>query len=78
MRKVTDLLEDALNCPDYDQRINFLLAGLLSEEANDTPEKETVNRGYLKDIYEFCYNYKGDKGDYINRIADSIRPYIEE
>lgn len=42
MRKITDLVEDALNYPDYDRRINFLLAGLLSEDANDTPYERTV------------------------------------
>lgn len=76
MRKVTDLLEDALNCPDYDKRINFLLAGLLSADANDTPEKEATNMKYLKDIYRFCCEYKGSKQEYIKRTAEVIRPYI--
>ena len=51
-RKITDLVEDALNYPDYDRRINFLLAGLLSEDANDTPEKEQTNIENLKEIYK--------------------------
>lgn len=76
MAKIIDLLEDALNYPDYDKRINFLLAGLLSAEANDTPEKEKVNMGYLKDIYNYCHDYTGDKQDYIRRTADRIKQYI--
>ena len=75
MAKITDLLEDALQCPDYDKRINFLLAGLLSAEANDTPEKEAVNMGYLQEIYKFCCDYTGDHADYIKRTAKRIRKY---
>lgn len=77
MPNVTDLLEDALNYPDYDKRINFLLAGLLSADANDTPEKEAVNMEYLKEIYKYCCDYTGDKRDYINRTADRIKQYID-
>lgn len=76
MRKITDLLEDALGYPDYERRINFLLAGLISADANDTPEKEAVNMGYLEDISKFCNNYNGDKTDYIKRIAETIALYI--
>ena len=77
MRKVTDLLEDALNYPDYDRRINFFLAGMLSADANDTPEKEKVNIGYLKDIYEYCCNYEGDKQDYLERTAEKVKQYLD-
>ena len=77
MRKVTDLLEDALNYPDYDRRINFLLAWILSADANDTPEKEKVNIGYLKDIYEYCCNYEGDKQDYLERTAEKVKQYLD-
>lgn len=76
-RKVTDLFEDALCYPDYGKRINFLLAGLLSADANDTPEKEKVNMGYLKEIYDFCIAYMGDKKEYIAHIAESIKKYLE-
>lgn len=76
MLKVTDLLDDALNYPDYDKRINFLLAGLLSADANDTPEKEAVNMGYLKEIYKYCCDYTGVKQDYIKRTVDRIKQYI--
>lgn len=76
-RKIVDLLIDALTYPDYDKRINFLLAGLLSADANDTPEKETVNMEHLKEIYKYCCDYTGDKRDYINRTADRIKQYID-
>ena len=76
-RKITDLFEDALSYPDYDKRINFLLAGLLSANANDTPEKEKVNMGYLKDIYDFCITYMGDKKEYVTHIAEIIKEYLE-
>lgn len=76
-RKIIDLLEDALNYPDYDKRINFLLAGLLSAEANDTPEKEKANMEYLKEIYDFCITYMGDKKEYITHITEIIKGYLE-
>lgn len=78
-RKITDLFEDALSYPDYDKRINFFLAGLLSADANDTPEKEKVNMGYLKEIYDFCITYMGmgDKKEYIAHIAEIIKGYLE-
>ena len=77
MEKITDLIEDALTYPDYDKRINFLLAGLLSADANDTPEKEAVNMGYLQEIYKFCCDYAGDHADYIKRAAESIKKYLD-
>lgn len=55
----------------------FLLAGLLSADANDTPEKEKVNIGYLKDIYEYCCNYEGDKQDYLKRTAETVKQYLD-
>lgn len=76
-RKITDLFEDALSYPDYDKRINFLLAGLLSADANDTPEKEKINMGYLKEIYDFCIEYKGNKKEYVTHIVESIKKYLE-
>lgn len=76
-RRITDLLEDALEHPDYEKRINFLLAGLISAEANDRPEKEAVNMRYLKDIYDFCAEYKGNKKEYISHMADNIKEYLK-
>lgn len=76
MATVVDLLKDALSYPDYDKRINFLVAGLLSADANDTPEKEAINKGYLKDVYEYCCHYKGEQKKYINQIKDIINNYV--
>ena len=76
-RKISDLFEDALHSPDYDKRINFLLAGLLSAESNDTPEKEKANMEYLKEIYSYCCAYTGDKKEYIAHIAEKIKEYLE-
>ena len=75
-RKITDLLDEALNCTDYDKRINFLLAGMISEEANDTPEKEEANMAYLREIFKYCIDYRGDKSNYIKRVANIIKQYI--
>lgn len=77
MAKITDLLEGALTYPDYDKRINFLLAGLLSADANDTPEKEALNMGCLQEIYKFCCDYTGDHADYLKRTADRIKQYLD-
>ena len=77
-QKITDLVEDALNHLNYDKRINFLLAGILSADANDTPEKEVVNTKYLQEIYEFCCNYTGDKKNYIKHTADLIKQYLDK
>lgn len=76
-RKITDLFDDALSYQDYNKRINFLLAGLLSAESNDTPEKEKANMEYLKEIYDFCITYMGDKKEYIDRVAERIKEYLE-
>ena len=76
-RKITDLFDDAVSYQDYDKRINFLLAGLLSAESNDTPEKEKANMEYLKEIYSYCWAYTGDKKEYITHIAEKIKEYLE-
>ena len=76
MKKITDLIEDALNYSDYDRRINFLIAGLISADANDTPEKEAVNMEYLREIFKYCIDYRGEQTDYIKSIEDIINPYI--
>lgn len=75
-RKITDLICSALDEPDYKFRINFLLSGLMSEEANDTPEKETTNNELLQDIYDFCNAYSGDKKAYISQISTIIANYL--
>lgn len=77
-RKITDLVVDALNEDDYEFRINFLLAGLMSEEGNDTPEKEENNRKFLADVQNYLKMYDGDaeKAAYANRIADAINSFL--
>lgn len=77
-RKITDLVVDALNEDDYEFRINFLLAGLMSEEGNDTPEKEENNRKFLADVQNYLKWYDGDaeKVAYADRIADAINSFL--
>ena len=77
-RKISDLVSDALNEDDYEFRINFLLAGLMSEEGNDTPEKEENNRKFLADIQDYLKRYDGDaeKVAYADRIADAINSFL--
>ena len=77
-RKITDLVVDALNEDDYEFRINFLLAGLMSEEGNDTPEKEENNRKFLADIQDYLKRYDGDaeKVAYADRVADTINSFL--
>ena len=77
-RKITDLVVDALNEDDYEFHINFLLAGLMSEEGNDTPEKEENNRKFLADVQNYLKRYDGDaeKAAYANRIADAINSFL--
>ena len=77
-RKITDHVVDALNEDDYEFRINFLLAGLMSEEGNDTPEKEENNRKFLADVQNYLKRYDGDaeKAAYANRIADAINSFL--
>ena len=59
---------------DYKFRINFHLAGLMSAEGNDTPEKEENNRKFLADVQNYLkwYDVDAEKAAYANRIADAI------
>ena len=75
-RKVTDLLEDAIKYEDYNKMINFLVAGLVCAESNDTPEKEQQNNKYLQDIYDFCENYSGEQQPYFDHLKKTIRDYL--
>lgn len=49
---------------------------MISEDANDTSEKEAANMVYLREIFKYCMDYRGDKSDYIKRVANIINPYI--
>lgn len=77
-RKITDLVSDALKEADYEFRINFLLAGLMSAEGNDTPEKEENNRIFLADIRDYLRAYTGDaeKEMYASRAVDRINIFL--
>ena len=71
-RKISDLVSDAFNEEDYRFRINFLLAGLMSAEANDTPEKEEKNHQLLIDICNYCLSYQGD-GEKVKYAQETVR-----
>lgn len=77
-RKITDLVSRALKEEDYKFRINFLLAGLMSAEGNDTPEKEENNRIFLADIRDYLTAYTGDadKEMYASRAVDRINTFL--
>lgn len=77
-RKITDLVSDALKEADYEFRINFLLAGLMSAEGNDTPEKEENNRIFLSDIRDYLkkYAWESDKELYASRAVDRINTFL--
>lgn len=55
----------------------IVIAGLLCEESNDTPEKEQQNNNYLHDIYDFCEKYSGEKKQYFDHLKKSIEKYLE-
>lgn len=76
-RVITDLVSDALESPDYSFRINFLLAELMSAEANDAPEKEAVNNRFLQDIRDYLSSYNGERKAYASRISAVISGYLE-
>lgn len=77
-RKITDLIVDALKYDDYEFRINFVVGGLICEEANDTPEKEAVNKKYIRKICEFCRDYSGDKKEFFDHLHDTLKGYLDE
>ena len=79
-RKISDLVSDAFEEDDYKFRINFLLAGLMSAEGNDTPEKEENNRKLLAEIRDYLRVYDGDaeKTMYASRTLDAVNNFITE
>lgn len=76
---MTELLKDALECNDYKIRLNFLAAGLMSEESNDTEEKFEQSRKYLNEILDFCVNYHGpeDRKIFIKHFGTTIEDYLK-
>lgn len=73
--KITDLINDALE-EDCEFQINFLVGGMMCEECNDSIEKIKKNQEWLREIAEFCENYKGDKKKFLNHIKDNIENFL--
>lgn len=56
--------------------MNKILAGQISEEANDSLEKEKQRREWLQENAEFCEKYDGDKMEYIDCIHTIIKKFL--
>lgn len=81
MKKIIELLDDALQYEDYELRINFLIGGLMSYESNDTADKERQSTLYLKEILNYIENkteneVKNDKFDFLTHLKDNIKKYL--
>lgn len=76
--KITDLIKSALEEEDYEFRINFLIAGLISEESNDTEINISQNKQWLSEISEFCQAYSGnkEKEEYMQRLNKTILDFL--
>lgn len=76
--KITDLIKSALEEEDYEFRINFLIAGLMSEESNDTEINILQNKQWLSEIAEFCQAYSGskEKEEYMQRLNKTILDFL--
>lgn len=82
MKKIIELLDDALQYEDYELRINFLVGGLMSYESNDTADKEHQSTLYLKEILNYIENkaeneVKDDKFDFLIHLKDNIKKYLD-
>lgn len=77
-KKIIELIESALEFDDYEFRINFLVAGMMSAESNDTPEKIKNNESWLSIIAEYARNYRGsvEKENYFSRLSKSIKNFL--
>lgn len=81
MKKIIELLDDALQYEDYELRINFLIGGLMSYESNDTADKERQSTLYLKEILNYIENkteneVKDDKFNFLMHMKDNIKKYL--
>ena len=76
--KIIDLINGALEEEDYEFRINFLIAGLMSEESNDAEINIFQNKQWLSEIAEFCRTYSGnkEKEGYMKRINETILDFL--
>lgn len=82
MKKINELLDDALQYEDYELRINFLVGSLMSYESNDTADKERKSTFYLKEILNYIENkteneVKDDKFDFLMHLKDNIKKYLD-
>lgn len=77
-KKIIELIESALEFNDYEFRINFLVAGMMSAESNDTPEKIKNNESWLSIIAEYARNYRGsiEKEKYFSHLSKSIKNFL--
>ena len=79
MRKITDLIIDALKYDDYQFRINFLVGGLMSYESNDSPEKEKQCNVDLKTIVDYIDSTtfsNPEMSSYLSDIKSKILSYL--
>lgn len=74
--KITDLIQGALEEEDYEFRINFLVAGMMCEEYNDSLEKIRKNQEWLREIAEFCETYTGDKKIFLEHLKENIEKFL--
>ena len=76
--KITDLIEDALTYKDYNQRINFLMAALMSEDFEDTEETLEEKNNNLNDIRNWINSrMPDDKSEYLRFITEKITDFLE-
>lgn len=75
-KKIIELIESALKYDDYKFRINFLVAGMMSAESNDTPEKTKKNESWLSVISDYADNYSGPAENYLSHLSESIKKYL--
>ena len=78
MDRMKDLMVDAMQMDDYKFRVNFLLAALISEEANDTDEKMEKNKKALNYFLEFSNSFSGDreKEEFLDKTSKTVREYL--
>lgn len=76
--KITDLIQDALDGPDYKFMINMIVASMVSAESNNTQEKRQTNTIRLKEILTFIANYHGDESrkGYLQHLSLTIKNYL--
>lgn len=76
-RKITNLIESALNEDDYKFKINLLLASLFGG-SDDTEEVLREKDNHLRTIKSWIDegNYPQDKSEYFLKISQNISDYL--